>query len=187
MSQGKIVENTPGSNSINATESEAVESSCDNIQNTMNVNLNVSKPSGIGLHLNSIVNARPFGNISIKSTKGSYSNARDKMQNDMHCPSISSNSDLDGNVLATSEEFMHETPVSHPSFSNSKSLKIIEHQEKFDHVQAERPNPKKKRYFFILSSTRLYTNFIFFFRKKTESNGDGCKRCNCKKSKCLKL
>ncbi|CAI9284272.1 unnamed protein product [Lactuca saligna] len=168
MSQERIVENTPGSNSINATESEAVESSCDNIQNTMNVNLNVSKPSGIGLHLNSIVNARPFGNISIKSTKGSYSNALEKsssMQNDMHCPS---NSDLDGNVLATSEEFMHETPVSHPSFSNPKSVKIIEHQEKFDHVQDERPNPKKKR-------------------KKTESNGDGCKRCNCKKSKCLKL
>lgn len=145
MSQGKIVENTPGSNSINATESEAVESSCDNIQNTMNVNLNVSKPSGIGLHLNSIVNARPFGNISIKSTKGSYSNALEKsslMQNDMHCPSISSNSDLDGNVLAKSEEFMHET---HPSFSNAKSAKIVEHQEKFDQVQTERPNPKKKR------------------------------------------
>ncbi|KAL4579420.1 hypothetical protein LXL04_015566 [Taraxacum kok-saghyz] len=161
------VENDPGSN--NGTQPEALESSCDNIQNTVNVNQNVTRRSGIGLHLNSIVKARPLGNISINSTNATNLHNLDKnslMQNDMKHPSISSNSNLEGNVLGKSEEFTHATPVSCLSYNTTKSMKIVEYQEKFDDL--ERSNLKKKR-------------------KKTESGGDGCKRCNCKKSRCLKL
>ncbi|KVH87958.1 CRC domain-containing protein [Cynara cardunculus var. scolymus] len=211
--QEKIVENDPGSENPNtAGKSEILESSCADIsstshniqptgstqstcplslsQNTRNASLTVSKPSGIGLHLNSIVNARPLAcplNVSVKPTDVTYSSAGRKksisitshMQNNMQCTSFSSNSNLVENVSATSEEYTHETPPSCPSYNNAKSMKIIEHEDKFDPGslnsgqtgrvdELDRSNPKKKR-------------------KKTESTDDDCKHCNCKKSKCLKL
>lgn len=199
--QEKVVENDPGSeipNTADKSEIPDISSTCHNIQptgstqstcplsssqNTRNASLSISKPSGIGLHLNSIVNARPLA-VSVKPTDVTYSSAGGKksisitshMQNNMQCPSFSSNSNLVENVSARNEEYTHETP---PSYNNAKSMKIIEHEDKFDPGslnseqvgrvdELDRSNPKKRR-------------------KKTESTGDGCKHCNCKKSKCLKL
>ncbi|KAI7757672.1 hypothetical protein M8C21_003178 [Ambrosia artemisiifolia] len=170
--QDSIVESVPCSKdpSNTAAISEVVESSVS--QTTRGSRVNVSKPSGIGLHLNSIVNAMPLRYLSggVKKLTSISSLKQDNMQ----LPSASPNSNLVENVSAKSEEYVHQTP-----YSNAESMKMIEYQEKFDQrslnsEQVERvevygrPNPKKKR-------------------KKTESNGDGCKYCNCKKTKCLKL
>ncbi|KAI3729876.1 hypothetical protein L6452_18548 [Arctium lappa] len=199
--QEKIVENDPGSENLNTAGKSEILDSCradissasHNIQlsgstqstrplslsqnTSRNASLTVSKPSGIGLHLNSIVNARPLAcplNVSVKPTDVTCSSAKSisissHMQNNMQCPSFSSNSNLVEKVSATSEEYTHETPPSCPSYNNAKSKKIIEHEDKAGRVdELDRSNPKKRR-------------------KKTENTGDGCKHCNCKKSKCLKL
>ncbi|KAI3823815.1 hypothetical protein L1987_05258 [Smallanthus sonchifolius] len=152
-----------------AAKSQVLESSMS--QTTRGSSANVSKPSGIGLHLNSIVNAMPLRHLS-GGGKALISN-NSQTQDNVQCPSVSSNSNLVENVSATSEEYAHQTP-----YSNAESMKMVEYQEKFDRgslnseqaerVDAYRSNPKKKR-------------------KKTESSGDGCKYCNCKKTKCLKL
>lgn len=126
-----------------AATSEVLESSL--TRNVKNSSANVSKPSGIGLHLNSIVNAMPLtypsGGGKISMSIGS------QMQDNIQCPSISSNSNLVENVSARSEEYTHETP-----HSNAKSMMMLESQEMFDQLeQAEivdevsRSNPKKKR------------------------------------------
>ncbi|KAL8256240.1 hypothetical protein R6Q59_031307 [Mikania micrantha] len=210
--QDSIVENDPCSQnpSNTAATSELLESSMS--QTTMRSSVNVSKPSGIGLHLNSIVNAMPLRYLNGGGKK--LTSISSQMQDNMQCPSVSSNSNLVENVSATSEAYAHQT-----SYSNAECMKIIEYQEKFDQqgVNSEqvervnvfvRSNPKKKRY--------MYQNFCFSvfslhfqpsitalcshcgvlhtfmclticFRKKTESSDDGCKNCNCKKTKCLKL
>ncbi|KAD5508029.1 hypothetical protein E3N88_15732 [Mikania micrantha] len=170
--QDSIVENDPCSQnpSNTAATSELLESSMS--QTTMRSSVNVSKPSGIGLHLNSIVNAMPLRYLNGGGKK--LTSISSQMQDNMQCPSVSSNSNLVENVSATSEAYAHQT-----SYSNAECMKIIEYQEKFDQqgVNSEqvervnvfvRSNPKKKR-------------------KKTESSDDGCKNCNCKKTKCLKL
>ncbi|KAJ0548846.1 putative transcription factor Tesmin family [Helianthus annuus] len=169
VAQDSIVESDPHvQNSSNtAAISEVVESSV--LQTTRGSTVNVSKPSGIGLHLNSIVNAMPLRYLSGGRKK--LTSFSSQTQDNMQLPSISPNSNLVENVSATSEEYAHHTP-----YSNSESMKIVEYREQFDQgslnsAQVEaygRSNPKKKR-------------------KKTESSGDGCKFCNCKKTKCLKL
>ncbi|PWA80109.1 CRC domain-containing protein [Artemisia annua] len=173
--QERVVESNPVTQnpSITTANSEVIDSSIS--QNIKNTSQTVSKPSGIGLHLNSIVNARPLASVRIKPNDGKKSiSITSHVQDNMQCPSISSNSNLPDELSTRREEYTHEA-----AYSNDKQIMMIENQESFDQGslnyeqgqrvdEFNRSNPKKKR-------------------KKGESNGDGCKRCKCKKSKCLKL
>ncbi|XP_063942954.1 protein tesmin/TSO1-like CXC 3 [Daucus carota subsp. sativus] len=95
---------------------------------------NIYKPSGIGLHLNSIVKALP---VSCAATLKSTENAVN---------SQASSKSVDG--------------LSNPREQNSTAC----HQR-----ECPKLSPPKKRK-----------------RLTGSSDGDGCKRCNCKKTKCLK-
>ncbi|CAN1828243.1 CRC domain-containing protein TSO1 [Linum perenne] len=136
--------------------------------------LSISKPSGIGLHLNSIVNASAMGCTASESFKShSVDNER-----------CSANpSSLVNTFNSTSGDRMLENeaaPVSVSSTIDSfQTMKSITTMQSFDpnatpqekrHLGSEQneSSPKKKK-------------------KKLSLDGDGCKRCNCKKTKCLKL
>ncbi|KAA8521532.1 hypothetical protein F0562_012205 [Nyssa sinensis] len=167
----------------------------------------MSKPSGIGLHLNSIVNAMPMGcgaTASLKSTEKGYLNIKGMKSVSIrgcHLPENTKNSSISSNVIdkvsASTEDGSHETPTSVGATSatsqspqivkplnNTVQLELIEYRptpydkSKSSSARAEtveelnQLNPKKKRQ--KASGT-------------SDGDGDGCKRCNCKKTKCLKL
>ncbi|XP_071693684.1 protein tesmin/TSO1-like CXC 2 [Rutidosis leptorrhynchoides] len=167
------VENEPGykSPSDTAAKSDVLDSSSS--QKIRNSSLSISKPSGIGLHLNSVVNAMPT-TFSIVGRKSSISIST-QMRDNSQCPSMSSDSNLVDNVSARSDDCTHETLYD----NTNPGMTIDEYKDNFNRGilgsklaervdKSEKAAPKKKR-------------------KKTDSIGDGCKRCNCKKTKCLKL
>ncbi|KAL6958250.1 hypothetical protein U1Q18_046007 [Sarracenia purpurea var. burkii] len=106
----------------------------------------ISKPSGIGLHLNSIINAMPSGcdaTGSMKSAKKGY----------LH---------IEGRKL-----------ISVVGCHGPDERKPIYEQD--DPVEELNPSsPKKKRQAYVKLAS-------------TSDDGDDCKRCNCKKTRCLKL
>nr|XP_043607940.1 protein tesmin/TSO1-like CXC 2 [Erigeron canadensis] len=165
----EVIENCPSSLAplTPAANSGSPESSL--VQGVRNSSLPVCKPSGIGLHLNSIVNPKPL----IYSVHGGKKSISVNSQDSTQCLSVSSDRKLVENVSVRSEE-CNET-----LFSDAKSTKMSEYQNYIDQGslnseqaervdELERSRPKKKR-------------------KKSENTGDGCKRCSCKKTKCLKL
>ncbi|XP_025012504.1 CRC domain-containing protein TSO1 isoform X2 [Ricinus communis] len=130
----------------------------------------VSKPSGIGLHLNSIVTAMPMGHSGAESNKST--------------PIMSCHQDA-GDRLLEAQDSEAAGAASSESFHTAESLNIL--QPLVHHV-----TPLKRRNFKLEHAD----NFEEFSqlsptkkrRKKSLSiDGDGCKRCNCKKTKCLKL
>ncbi|KAL8090077.1 protein tesmin/TSO1-like CXC 2 isoform X2 [Apium graveolens] len=114
----------------------------------------VPKPSGIGLHLNSILNSLPMDcGASVKSAEGNFMTVQGKMS------------------LCTTDS--HSTENTKNSSTSSKaidgSLKPTEqHSISCGRREYAKLSPQKKR-------------------KRSMGEGDGCKRCNCKKTKCLKL
>lgn len=165
----------------------------------------VPRPLGIGLHLNSIINAMPYGSAatgSMKSSERGYLNIEGRKLVSMpSCrqPEITTEglglSNVREKASASSEDGSHQnessvTTGSLASLSSDivKSLYVpvllnpCEYQmnsrdkrksisERADAVEELNPSSAKKR------------------RKKAlaANDGDGCKRCNCKKTKCLKL
>uniref|UniRef100_M1C4F7 Cysteine-rich polycomb n=1 Tax=Solanum tuberosum TaxID=4113 RepID=M1C4F7_SOLTU len=151
--------------------------------NSESLNVKVSKPSGIGLHLNSIVNGMEAGSgvtVSVKSIqRGNLSIRGKKLTSMMSChPSknlknclISSNV-VGSNLTIGDNDGKHESYGSDAeivaaslSLNNAKPLNDTVLLKPTEHT------PSNKR------------------KKKTldGNDGDGCKRCNCKKTKCLKL
>ncbi|GMY29335.1 CRC domain-containing protein TSO1-like isoform X2 [Fagus crenata] len=162
--------------------------------------LTVSKPSGIGLHLNSIVNAVPItcASASLKHAEDYMGVQGMKSESVMSCHSLEKmkscpiSSNVVERVLFFAEDGRNKTKASIAASSASSEfphttdslnlLKPIEHdatpydKRKYNSEQADsyeeynQASPKKKK-------------------KKTSStvDVDGCRRCNCKKTKCLKL
>ncbi|KDP33626.1 hypothetical protein JCGZ_07197 [Jatropha curcas] len=129
-----------------------------------------SKPSGIGLHLNSIVNALPMGHTATASMKSTPIMSFHQVDYN--------NSSL---KLIAPEDRMLEIKAS-PVVEPLNMLQPLEHQV----------TPLNKRKF----SSEHVDNFEEFSqlsptknksKKASSIDGDGCKRCNCKKTKCLKL
>ncbi|PHT74352.1 hypothetical protein T459_21629 [Capsicum annuum] len=164
----------------------------------------VPKPSGIGLHLNSIVNGMEAGSgatVSVKSTeRGNLSICGKKLTSMVSChPSknmknclISSNV-VGSNLTSGDNDGRHESYVPNTesvsasfSLNNAKPLNdtvllkptehTSSHKRKFNSEHIDSPMD------YNLSSPQKK-------RQKTSDGnvGDGCKRCNCKKTKCLKL
>ncbi|XP_058224704.1 uncharacterized protein LOC131333907 isoform X2 [Rhododendron vialii] len=166
----------------------------------------VPRPSGIGLHLNSIINAMPYprgttGTGSMKSSERGYLNIEGRKLVSItgcHQPEITTKSldvpNVREKASASSEDGSHRNESSattgslaSPSPDIVKSLyvpillKPCEYatsrdkrksiSKQADAVGELSPSSTKKR------------------RKKASAanDGDGCKRCNCKKTKCLKL
>ncbi|PSS17774.1 Protein tesmin/TSO1-like [Actinidia chinensis var. chinensis] len=162
----------------------------------------VPKPSGIGLHLNSITNAMPNGCgacRSMKSAEKGYQNLEGrKLISIMGChPPENTKKTL---ILpsarergsTSSEDGSYETQSSVPV----NSLASLSPQPASDPPLLKQSNyqttPRDKR----KSTSRhadaveeLNTSSPQKKRKKASAanDGDGCKSCNCKKSRCLKL
>ncbi|XP_049377789.1 CRC domain-containing protein TSO1-like isoform X1 [Solanum stenotomum] len=172
--------------------------------NSESLNVKVSKPSGIGLHLNSIVNGMEAGSgvtVSVKSTqRGNLSIRGKKLTSMMSChPSknlknclISSNV-VGSNLTIGDNDGKHESYGSDAesvaaslSLNNAKPLNDTVLLKPTEHT------PSNKRKF---NSEHIDSNMDYNQsspqkkRQKTSdgNDGDGCKRCNCKKTKCLKL
>ncbi|KAM7275275.1 hypothetical protein ACFE04_017141 [Oxalis oulophora] len=143
--------------------------------------LPVSKPLVIGLHLNSIINSVSVGQSSNTNMKLAKGHMIVKQTNSV-------------TIMA-----------SHPEVNlNNEKVSIIDE----DWVSETRPNTAESSpsagSFQIMGNVNLHGERIFNSesadedfdqqrhqnkRKKTSgtNNANGCKRCNCKKSKCLKL
>ncbi|XP_043721665.1 uncharacterized protein LOC122669080 isoform X2 [Telopea speciosissima] len=162
-------------------------------------------PTGIGLHLNSIVHAsaRVTGvSATMKLVEKSYVNVQEQksfcvinhhFQDDSKSSplplrmigEISSNIDDDrqesqATLLATSAS--SQLPDNMKAMKNSQQLKLTEHHSI--------PSHKRKS---ASESADMFEEFNQLSpkkgRKKASYNNqnEGCKRCNCKRSKCLKL
>ncbi|KAG4379242.1 hypothetical protein GLYMA_17G208500v4 [Glycine max] len=122
------------------------------------------KPSGIGLHLNSIINAIPIDQAATTgvrlsdSSQGMKSTSSIRLQRMENVKRSILSSNVDGRSLVDTRTESHEIDDTVATDTgNSEDLN-------------QPPSPCKKK-------------------KKTSVTADdnGCKRCNCKKSKCLKL
>ncbi|KAH9799191.1 hypothetical protein WN943_000340 [Citrus x changshan-huyou] len=125
--------------------------------------LTVSKPSGIGLHLNNLIKSSPEGHgapvgVNLSSTEAGMLESK---------ASIAASSLI-------SESFDDMGPLNWPPPVDPNGTPLTmrkfnsEHADNFEEIS--QLSPKKKR-------------------KKSSStvDSDGCKRCNCKKTRCLKL
>ncbi|KAM0968815.1 hypothetical protein ACFX13_017414 [Malus domestica] len=135
--------------------------------------LTVPKPSGIGLHLNSIVNAAPVvrGATTIKLA-------------DRY---------IGVQVMKSSSVVNHHLPENvrdetENSIATSSSITQSPHTVEFERHGCP-PEKSKLDSQNVDSYMELNQSSSQKKRKKTPSSkdSDGCKRCNCKKSKCLKL
>ncbi|XVF47893.1 hypothetical protein PTKIN_Ptkin03bG0146700 [Pterospermum kingtungense] len=153
--------------------------------------LTVSKPSGIGLHLNSIVNAIPKaqgGTANMKLAVDSMGIQGIKSASILSCQSaenMESCSDAFGKVSASLDGTLESKVSTIAGSAASESLCTMESIECHTTL-----NTKRK-----LGSEDGDSNEVFNQespkkkRKKlpNSTDGEGCKRCNCKKTKCLKL
>ncbi|MCD7468953.1 hypothetical protein HAX54_007513 [Datura stramonium] len=172
--------------------------------NSESLAVKVPKPSGIGLHLNSIVNGMEAGSgatVSVKSTeRGNLSIRGKKLTSMMNChPSknlrnclISSNV-VGSNLTSGDNDGRHESYASNAesvaaslSLNNATPLNEIMLLKPTEHT----PSHKRKFNSEHIDSTMDYNQSSPKKKRKKTSDGndgDGCKRCNCKRTKCLKL
>ncbi|KAJ0031258.1 hypothetical protein Pint_12685 [Pistacia integerrima] len=125
-----------------------------------------SKPSGIGLHLNSIVNALPKGHaatVGVKLTTAEYGMLETKTSIAVSSMTSESFDNMPLHILP---------PIEHHATPHAKRKYNSEHTDSFE--EFNQTSPKKKRQ--VCMKKPLGT-----------IDGEGCKRCNCKKTKCLKL
>ncbi|XWS70850.1 hypothetical protein CRYUN_Cryun03dG0084500 [Craigia yunnanensis] len=132
--------------------------------------LTVSKPSGIGLHLNSIVNAIPMdqgGTASMKLVVDSMGILGIKSSSITSCQSME-------NIENFSEAFEQVSAAPQDGTLEAKVCTIVGSAASESLCTME---------------SVVTINDLCFYRKKLSNNtdGEGCKRCNCKKTKCLKL
>ncbi|XP_034200791.1 CRC domain-containing protein TSO1-like isoform X3 [Prunus dulcis] len=153
----------------------------------------VPKPSGIGLHLNSIVNAAPLVRGTTRSIKladhyigvqvmKSASVMSSHLPDNVRCRSISLNM-VEKDSAGPEDRDESETSIAASSAAPQSPHTVVfeghgpTHEKRGfdaenvdDYEECKQSSPKKKR-------------------KKTSStkDSDGTKRCNCKKTKCLKL
>ncbi|MCH86448.1 cysteine-rich polycomb-like protein, partial [Trifolium medium] len=151
-----------------------------------------SKPPGIGLHLNSIVNAMPPSRASTSGVRLS-----DGLQGIQSKPSISLHkvesvtrssvpSNMDGQLFIDTRNESHETDASVVADSFISESPIL--KESIDLYPANTHDKKR------ISPTEVEnteeSNHRSTSKKKKKTSADdasGPKSCNCKKSKCLKL
>ncbi|KAK8695275.1 hypothetical protein V6N13_000441 [Hibiscus sabdariffa] len=143
--------------------------------------LTVPKPSGIGLHLNSIVNAIPMaqgGSASMELAQAIQSTCQSTENMDSCSDAFEKvsaspqNGTLEVKVCTTADSAVSESLSAMESIECNMTLNT---KRKFSSEDGD--------------SDEVTINSLCFYRKKLSNNrdGEGCKRCNCKKTKCLKL
>ncbi|KAH6774266.1 hypothetical protein C2S51_012670 [Perilla frutescens var. frutescens] len=138
--------------------------------NTLNSSIKIPKPSGIGLHLNSIVNTVQAGSGAIINVKAaqweSVSATTDGNKRESNaCVSADSATALSTHLIK---------PAINSVILNSKANK--------SNLGNKRKSTDEGSGLVVINDSSSKKK-----RMKTMDSGDGCKRCNCKRSKCLKL
>ncbi|XP_027082997.1 uncharacterized protein [Coffea arabica] len=169
-------------------------------QTSGNYNSKLPKRSGIGLHLNSIVNSMQMGSgakVSMRSAERGSFNGLGKKSMSITGSSLRHNFSTSANVegVPISDESRHNEHASDAANSASTlspcSMKPLYEPVVLKPIELQ-PNSSNKR----MCTSETSDSFVDFGqsspkkkRKKTLDAGDGsgCKRCNCKKTKCLKL
>ncbi|XP_022755328.1 CRC domain-containing protein TSO1-like [Durio zibethinus] len=151
--------------------------------------LTVSKPSGIGLHLNSIVNAIPMdlgGTASMKWAVDSMGIQGIKSASITSCQSMENMEDCSDafeKVSAAPQDGTLEAKVCMIAGSaGSQSLCTMESIECHTTLNTKSSEDEDNNEVFNQQSPKKKRKKI-----SNSSDGEGCKRCNCKKTKCLKL
>ncbi|OIW09275.1 hypothetical protein TanjilG_01246 [Lupinus angustifolius] len=144
----------------------------------------IAKPSGIGLHLNSIINAIPPGCAATTGIKSTLLISLHRMDNMKRCL-ISSN--MDGQASIDTGNESHEIDASTAADSlNSESPSLAEPIP----VNPASVHGKRKLSPTDAGNSEEFNRSSPIKKKKKISitnDENSCKRCNCKKSKCLKL
>ncbi|RWR72392.1 CRC domain-containing protein [Cinnamomum micranthum f. kanehirae] len=125
---------------------EMLETHTNNVDTSVRNNRSSSMPSGIGLHLNSIVSN--CGSNTQLARKDSFNSSREKILSGNKQPMLE---DSEGWLV----EYEKQMPIS---------------QDAYRLEEFNQRSPKKKRN-----------------RDNNTFENEGCKRCNCRKTKCLKL
>ncbi|XP_010250000.1 PREDICTED: uncharacterized protein LOC104592360 isoform X2 [Nelumbo nucifera] len=172
---------------------ENTEAHVDNVdrfvQKSGNALLSVPRPSGIGLHLNSIVNAAAMGSsatASMKFTEREHPRileAKSEAVIDHHLPEDSKMISLATNTVEnfsanTSDDQQESLAI---VVVPSQKLKVAEHHMTPDAKRSASENADRFEEINQLSPKKKRKRASHTIEK------EGCKRCNCKRSKCLKL
>ncbi|KAL8504202.1 hypothetical protein ACS0TY_022804 [Phlomoides rotata] len=137
--------------------------------NILNSLIKIPKPSGIGLHLNSIIQA---GSCAIINVKAAQEGEFNLLEIDIkHESRASMTADLAMALSPLSVE-----PSNNSVILNSKANKSTLCNKR---MGTETGDGLEEINDLIPKNKRL--------KSLDSSDGDGCKRCNCKRSKCLKL
>lgn len=155
--------------------------------NAKMVSVTVSKPPGIGLHLNSIINAMPPSCASTTGVRLSDGIQGSKSSISLHIVEnvarSSTPSNMDDQSFIDTKNESHETDASVVADSFISESPIL--TESIDLYPANAPDKRRVR-----PTDAEEFNHPSTSRKKKKTSTDdanGPKTCNCKKSKCLKL
>lgn len=181
----------------------------------------VTKSLGIGLHLNSVVNAAAM-NCSVTASKlsadhnvemqemKSIMTRYNLLENTESCSTLvnaveqlsacDGERNVDAKALIVASSATSELPLTVQEHCAAPDDNAKSNSQAADSLEYDLPSPRKKRsvgvFLFHIVSYSLFgilfawtTELFIFFRKRAANNvsSEGCKRCNCKKSKCLKL
>ncbi|KAK4435781.1 protein tesmin/TSO1-like CXC 2 [Sesamum alatum] len=167
----------------------------------MNSTIKIPKPSGIGLHLNSIVNAVQGGSsavVHVKSAQRGNFSIRGKksvpiINSHLSDNAISSSvfSPLE-NVSASTDENRCESLASPAANSAASTFIVKPSDNSILNPVEDQSTPGNKRKCNNIETDGSAEELKSSPKKKRKkssdsSDGDGGKRCNCKKSQCLKL
>ncbi|KAF5936321.1 hypothetical protein HYC85_027450 [Camellia sinensis] len=182
--RGNIVENSPGSRgSSNVVTSSSLPANLADMVVFESSSLEISATSS-GRHLINLT--QPIISVIPPRNSGNPRSSISKPSESTKNSSILSN--VREKLPVSSEDCSHETQVSvATSYLPSQYLQIVKSSTDIAPLtQIEyQTTPCDKRNISLLGSICL----LKFSRKKASAtnDGDGCKRCNCKKTKCLKL
>ncbi|XP_042001763.1 protein tesmin/TSO1-like CXC 2 isoform X1 [Salvia splendens] len=164
-----------------------------------NDTVNIPKPSGIGLHLNSIINVLQAGSGAIVHTKSAqtFNFSIQGVKSAHTINSHLSDASKSSAVFSPVENVSACTDDSGPKIHDSAAVNSVTSLPSVITESSNRPVANQsaqgnKRVYTNINTNEISEELDSNPKKKRKrssdsSDGDGCKRCHCRKSKCLKL
>ncbi|XP_042037897.1 uncharacterized protein LOC121783785 isoform X1 [Salvia splendens] len=164
-----------------------------------NDTVNITKPSGIGLHLNSIIYVLQAGSGAIVHTKSAqtFNFSIQGMKSASTINSHLSDASKSSAVFSPVENVSACTDDSGPKIHDSAAVNSVTSlpsviAESSNGPVANQSAQGNKRVYTNINTNDISEELNSNPKKKRKrssdsSDGDGCKRCHCRKSKCLKL